>query len=308
MFYKLFWQVFMLSHTDKTAASLIIPCKNEGSNVRMTLDSLLAAAPANRVEYIVVDDGSDDGCCDFIKENNKYSGIKLISASRLGVSRARNLGASAARGEYLIFCDAHITVPAGWPDDLIDAFQLDGADAVSPAIGSLENPAATGYGLSWDEYLKVFWLSPPREMKTAPVPLLPGGCVAARRDVFREVGGFDPAYITWGYEDVEFSLKLWLFGYNLYVAPKVKILHLFRKKHPYPVNMGHNLYNMLRMAYSHFNEERIEKGLGFIYKVGNAKRINQRVLRGGAMEQRFDYFARRKHDDDWFMQKFNIPF
>jgi glycosyltransferase involved in cell wall biosynthesis len=113
------------------------------------------------VEYIVVDDGSNDGCCEFIKKNNKYNSVNLISSSRLGVSRARNLGASAARGEYLIFCDAHITVPAGWPDNLISAFNLDGVDAVSPAIGSLENPDATGYGQTWNERLQVAWLPAP---------------------------------------------------------------------------------------------------------------------------------------------------
>ncbi|MDD4767632.1 MAG: glycosyltransferase [Desulfotomaculaceae bacterium] len=293
---------------DQLAASLIIPCKNEGQNVKMTLDSLLAAAPATRVEYIVVDDGSADGCCDFIKENSRYSGVNLISSDRLGVSRARNLGAATARGEYLIFCDAHITVPAGWPDCLLNAFNLAGVDAVSPAIGSLENPDATGYGQTWNDRLQVAWLPPPPGMKPATVPLLPGGCVTARRNVFRQAGGFDPGFIAWGHEDVEFSLKLWLFGYGLCVTPQVKILHLFRKKHPYPVKMEHFHYNMLRMAYSHFNEERIEKVLNLIDGAGNAKRINRRVLNGGAMKQRFDYFARRKYDDDWFMQKFKIPF
>ncbi|MBP7330727.1 MAG: Poly-beta-1,6-N-acetyl-D-glucosamine synthase [Firmicutes bacterium ADurb.Bin373] len=298
----------MLYQTDQAGVSLIIPCKNEGQNVRMTLDSLFAAAPVNRVEYIVVDDGSIDGCCNFIQGSNKYSGVKLVSSAGLGVSRARNMGAAIARGEYLIFCDAHITVPADWPDSLVKTFRLDGVDAVSPAIGSLDNPDATGYGQTWNERLQVAWLPPPPGMKTAPVPLLPGGCVAVRRDVFRQVGGFDPGFIAWGHEDVEFSLRLWLFGYSLFVAPQVKILHLFRKKHPYPVKMDHFLYNMLRLAYSHFNGERIKKVMGFIEEAGNAKRINQRVLKGGAMKQRLDCFARRKHDDDWYMGKFGVPF
>jgi GT2 family glycosyltransferase len=298
----------MLSHADKADASLIIPCKNEGQNVKMTLESLFAASPLSRVEYIVVDDGSDDGCCDFLKENSMYSSVNLISSSRLGVSRARNLGASSAKGDYLIFCDAHITVPPGWPDNLLNAFKLDGVDAVSPAIGSLENPDATGYGQTWNERLQVVWLPPPPKMKTAAVPLLPGGCVAVRRDVFRQAGGFDPGFIAWGHEDVEFSLKLWLFGYGLFVSPAVKILHLFRRKHPYPVKMDHFLYNMLRMAYSHFKEDRIEKVLDLIDEVGSAKKINQRVLKGGALKQRLDYLARRKYDDDWFMKKFKINF
>jgi len=299
----------MLTHDNfKPEASVIIPCKNEGQNVKMTLDSFLAASPGGHIEIILVDDGSEDGCCNFLKEDSRYSGLHFISSSGLGVAQARNLGASVARGKYLIFCDAHIIVPEGWPDNLLEAFKHDGVDAVSPAIGSLENPAATGYGQTWNERLQVVWLPPPPEKKIGAVPLLPGGCVAVRTEAFWEAGGFDPGFIVWGYEDVEFSLKMWLFGYRLYVSPLIKILHLFRNKHPYQVKMDHFLYNMLRMAYSHFKNERIEKVLDLIESVGHSKRINQRVLKGSAMEQRLQYFARRKHDDDWFMKKFNIDF
>ena len=297
-----------MSPTGQVALSVVIPCKNEGQNLKMTLDSLFAAAPVNRVEYIIVNDGSTDNCCDFIKENNRYSDVKLISSSGLGVSRARNLGAAGAGGKYLVFCDAHITVPAGWQDDLVDIFRLAGGDAVSPAIGALDKPDATGYGQTWNERLQVIWLPPPPQMKVTPVPLLPGGCVAVRRDVFQQVAGFDGGFIAWGHEDVEFSLRLWLFGYKSFIAPQLKILHLFRKKHPYPVKMDHFLHNMLRLAYSHFKNERIEKILKLIDEVDNAEKINRSVLKGGALKQRSNFLARRKHDDDWFMGRFNIPF
>lgn len=295
----------------KPETSMIIPCKNEGRNLKMTLDSIRAASqgiPPEKLEIVIVDDGSEDGCAEFIKESCACSGFRFISTAGLGVAQAKNLGASVARGKYLIFCDAHITVPAGWPDNLLEAFKKDGVDAVSPAIGSLENPAAIGYGQTWSEQLQIVWLPPPPQMKISTVPLLPGGCMAVRAEVFQKVGGFDRGFIVWGHEDAEFSLKMWLFGYRLYVHPSVEILHLFRQKHPYPVEMDHLLYNMLRMAYSHFSNERIEKVLELISRVGSPKKINQRVLKGGAMEQRSRYLARRKHDDDWFLKKFKINF
>lgn len=288
-------------------ASIIIPCKNEGHNVKMTVDSILEATPVNRnVEIIVVDDASGDGCCYFLKKNGKYDYIKLLSTPGLGAACARNLGASAARGEYLIFCDAHITVPKGWPGDLLDAFGHTEAGAASPAIGALANPAAAGYGQTWNERLEVEWLPPPPGMEAMAVPLLPGGCLAVRTTAFHAVEGFDSGFIVWGHEDVELSLKLWLFGYSLYTVPTVKILHHFRDKHPYPVKLDHVHYNLLRMAYSHFNEERIGKVLDLIGSGRN--KISARVLKGGAIEQRRHYFARRKYNDDWFMNKFGIAF
>ncbi|MDF9407507.1 MAG: Poly-beta-1,6-N-acetyl-D-glucosamine synthase [Pelotomaculum sp. PtaB.Bin013] len=290
-------------------ASIIIPCKNEGSNVKMTVDSILAAASSDDYEIIIVDDGSADGCCLFLQENRVYQKVKHIHTPGLGAARARNLGASDAHGKFLIFCDAHITVPENWPRILLDTFlQHPEADAVSPAVGSLDKPAAAGYGQTWNNRLETVWLPSPTNLEITTVPLLPGGCLAVRAETFRQVGGFDSGFIVWGYEDVEISLKLWLFGYRLYVNPSVKILHLFRNKHPYSVTFDHVHYNLLRMAYSHFNFNRIGKTLELVQFKTRLKKITRRVLQDGAMEQRRAFFARRKFDDDWFMHRFKIDF
>ena len=292
----------LTGENTRPLASIIIPCKNEGTNVKMTADSILAATPLGGIEIIIIDDESVDGSCRFLAEDASYAGIKHLSCPGLGAARARNLGASAATGEFLIFCDAHITVPEGWLEKLLATFQRPGVDAVSPAIGSLVNPVATGYGQTWNERLEAVWLPPPRNMGITPVPLLPGGCLAVRAEAFRRVGGFDSGFIVWGYEDVELSLKLWLFGFNLYLNPSVKILHLFRKKHPYPVSINHVHYNLLRMAYSHFKEEDRE-----IQRQVPSGRLVKRVLEG-VLEQRERYLRQRKYDDDWFMNRFHIPF
>ncbi len=288
-------------------SSIIIPCKNEGPNVKMTVDSILEASSCDDPEIIAIDDGSNDGCCNFLKKDD-YSRVRLITSPGVGAARARNLGAAASRGEYLVFCDAHITVPEGWLDCLLENFDDNDVDGVSPAIGSLENPSAAGYGQTWNERLEVTWLPPPPDFKVAAAPLLPGGCLAVRSAAFFQVGGFDGGFIVWGHEDVELSLKLWLFGCKLYVMPSVKILHLFRKKHPYPVQMDHVYYNLLRMAYSHLSKERINKVRALIKPSGLSKTIEDRVLKAGAMKQRNYYLRRRNYDDDWFMNKFGIPF
>lgn len=47
--------------------SIIIPCKNEGDLVEMTLNSMDNAKTGIDYEIIVVDDGSVDGCCGFLR-------------------------------------------------------------------------------------------------------------------------------------------------------------------------------------------------------------------------------------------------
>jgi len=296
------------AHCLKPDASIIIPCKNEGSNVKMTVDSLLSVLPSRGAEILVVDDESQDGCCRFLQANSSYSKIHYIFSPGLGAAQARNYGAAAAKGEYLVFCDAHITVQARWLESLLTTFNRPGVDAVSPAIGSITNPFAVGYGQTWNERLETAWLPAPAQMETTRVPLLPGGCLAVRSSVFHRVGGFEQGFIVWGHEDVELSLKLWLFGYGLYINPSVKILHLFRQKHPYLVKMEHVDYNLLRMAYSHFNNERVDKVIAMVRSHGKSEKIVRNVLKGGVLEQRQDYFKRRQRDDDWFMTEFQIPF
>lgn len=75
-----------------------------------------------------------------------------------------------------------------------------------------------------------------------------------------DIGGFERGFRVWGREDEEISLKLWLFGYQCCVLPDIKVYHVFRSEtQPFPLTWDDINYNLLRMAYSHFNEERIEK-------------------------------------------------
>ncbi|MCL6447244.1 MAG: glycosyltransferase [Armatimonadetes bacterium] len=53
--------------------SLIIPCRNEGSYLQHTLRSLIEAKTELSYEIIVVNDGSTDGCCNFLEQNNSGS-------------------------------------------------------------------------------------------------------------------------------------------------------------------------------------------------------------------------------------------
>jgi len=61
------------------------------------------------------------------------------------------------------------------------------------------------------------------------------------------------------------------------------------------------------MAYSHFNETRIAACRNLIQHV-DSSRIEEAVLADGVLEQRRQYMARRKYDDEWFMRRFGIPF
>ena len=287
--------------------SIILPVKNEGLNIKATVDSMLRASGDIPYEIVVVDDSSVDGCCSFLNARlYTVAGVRLITTAGLGAPGARNAGAKAARGEILVFCDAHITVPYDWLERLHKSFLLPTVTGVSPGIASMANPQAVGYGITWNHRLEVNWL--PRPSGMTAVPILPGGCQAFRREAFENVGGYDRGFKVWGHEDEEISLKMWLFGYSLYADPNFSVLHLFRSRHPYPVSIEHVNYNLLRMACSHFGGKRLASALSLVKDHTYFEKTLAEVLLSDVWEKRRDYLFRRKRDDGWFMDRFKIPF
>lgn len=288
------------------AVSVIIPAKNEGLNVLNTVQSILKAVNTTPYEVVVVDDGSEDGCCRFLAGAPNSGPLRLIKTRGLGSAKARNAGAAVARGGIFIFCDAHIFVEDHWIDRLAEPLLNGALDAVCPSIAPHDRPKDASGGFTWDEKLGFKWL--PRPPRLSPVPLLPGGCLAVKKSVFYDVEEFDRGFTVWGREDEEISLKMWLFGYRLGVNPDVKVLHIFRPRHPYRVTWEHVDYNLLRMAYSHFKNERIAKVLDLIRHHPNSHLVSLRVAASDVIDQRQKYFSRRKRDDDWFFRVFRIPF
>jgi GT2 family glycosyltransferase len=83
--------------------SVIILTLNSIKLIKSCLDSILSQK-VDRIELIVVDNGSNDGTGIFIKEN--YPQIRLIeNRLNLGAAKARNQGIEAAKGEWVLSLD-----------------------------------------------------------------------------------------------------------------------------------------------------------------------------------------------------------
>lgn len=290
---------------DQPCISIIFPVKNEGDLIKNTIQSAKEVKSVYPFEIIVVDDASTDNCCDFLKDN-KDEQIKLVKTDGVGAAMARNVGAVHAKGDYLIFCDAHLFFEDFWMEGLIEPIKNKITDATNPGIADAADPGCIGYGYSWIETLEPRWNTDKTEL--FPSAHLAGGCLAISKDVFNDIGGFERGFRVWGREDEEISLKLWLFGYKCYVQPAVTVLHIFRPNNaPFALTWDDVNFNLMRMAYSHFNGDRIEKCKKLI-KNSDPDKIVGEVLASDVLKQREYYLSKRKYDDNWYMEKFNIPF
>lgn len=283
--------------------SVVVITRNEGPELESTVRNLIATTPSDQLELIVVDDGSTDDSTGFLKS---MPHVAVVRSPEQGVARARNLGASRASGDIILFADAHVRVPVNWHSALADALRDERAGAVAPGIYNLSQPEARGFGLSVEgPGLRSPWL---RKAGDAPypVPVLPGCFLAMRRETYLQTGGYDPGMRQLGGNDVELSFRLWLCGYEQKVVPEVEVGHLFRTVTPYPAQWRALVHNRLRMAMVHFQADRVER-------VVHALRSYQAFPSAVAMMLDTDVYARRaqmartrRFDDDWFFLRFTL--
>lgn len=285
--------------------SVIISCKNERDHIRQTLNSIMRNSGKTPYQIIVVDDGSNDGCCNFLRAT-ETPGLTLITTGGVYAGQARNLGAAQAVGDILVFCDAHVFVEQDWLEKLAETLQIPGIDAVSPGIKphDYEGQEALG-GLTWESDMTTRWLYCSTDL--APVPALSRNCLAVNREAFTAVGGFDNGFRGYGCDDIEFSLKLWLMGFGAYINPEVTVCHVFRRARSYPISREDINYNLLRLAVLHFSQDRLGRVIALAKSGIDFAEMFADVILGDALELRKEYLARRTYDDDWFVQKFNLP-
>ena len=269
-----------------------------------TVDSVLASLPPEG-EIVVVDDVSTDGSAESLVGGDER--VRVITPpERLGVARARNLGAREAAGDALAFADAHVAVPEGWFEPALEALSRPGVGAVGPVISSMEDPAKKGHGFRWvDPSFKIAWLGP-EGTEPYPVPFLVGCFSAVRRDLFLALGGFDEGMPVWGMEDAEIGLRLWTLGYECLLLPGVDVQHLFRRKHPYAVGWEVVLHNMLRTAVLHFSRERLAKVVAATARNAAFPAAFARLAESDVWERRARLREQRVRDDDAFFERFGM--
>lgn len=90
----------------KLLFSLIVPVYNAEKYLYQCLDSITKQTYTN-IEIILINDGSIDNsgiiCDEFSQRDNR---INVVHTENRGVSSARNLGLSIARGDYIAFVDS----------------------------------------------------------------------------------------------------------------------------------------------------------------------------------------------------------
>jgi glycosyltransferase involved in cell wall biosynthesis len=198
--------------------SVVMPVYNGKSYLTASVGSAVAQTLQPR-EIIIVDDGSADGSAEFAEALETPFPKHVIRVENGGQSRARNIAAESAVGEYIAFLD-HDDI---WHRDhlrrLLEPF---GAD---PDLGwsycdvdEVDHDAQVVHH-SWLRMLNPAVEHPKRSLYNllaADMFIFPSAAVV-RAAAFRDVGGFDERLA--GYEDDDLFLRLFRAGWgNVFIS------------------------------------------------------------------------------------------
>ncbi|RZF44444.1 hypothetical protein LSTR_LSTR002217 [Laodelphax striatellus] len=236
--------------------SVIIVFHNEGWSVLMrTVHSVINRTPDSMLEEILlVDDFSS-------KENLKgklesyierFDGkVRLIrNKEREGLIRTRSRGAKEARGEVILFLDAHCEVNVNWLPPLLAPIYRDRTTMTVPVIDGIDHQTfeyRTVYQaghhfrgiFEWGMLYKENELPSKeiskRDHNSEPYksPTHAGGLFAIDRKYFLELGAYDPGLLVWGGENFELSFKIWQCGGSIEWVPCSRVGHVYRGFMPY---------------------------------------------------------------------------
>jgi glycosyltransferase involved in cell wall biosynthesis len=138
--------------SDAPLLSVVVPAYNEAQRLPDSLRQIMVYLDAQpyRSEVIVADDGSTDATAALVDQLAlTYSSLRLLRLDHRGKGFAVRAGALAARGEYVLLCDADLAVPIEDWERLRRALE-NGFDV---AIGSREGLGARRLGEPWYRHL-----------------------------------------------------------------------------------------------------------------------------------------------------------
>ncbi|MDP3646088.1 MAG: glycosyltransferase family 2 protein [bacterium] len=226
--------------------AIVVPCYNEARSIASTIRSLLALDyPKNKLEIIVVDDGSTDDTLaiarrfetgpkwerffdeDLVRSGASPAGgktfplrptVRVYHKENGGKHTAMNLGLARTDAELIGCLDADSVVEENALREIVPIFQNQKVAAVTPGIHVREPKTILQHMQNVEYRLSLF----NRFIFAAlgSVFITPGPFSIFRTSVIRELGGWRYAHST---EDMEMALRIQSVGLLIGNAPRAVV-------------------------------------------------------------------------------------
>ena len=223
--------------------SVIIVNYNVRDFLHQSLLSIQKALKGIRSEIFVVDNASDDGSAEMVRQ--RFPRIQLIAnTANLGFAKANNIAIKKAAGKFLLLINPDTIVQEDTIHVMVGFLQshpevgLAGCKILNPD-GSFQPACRRGFPTPWVAFTKIFGLSKifPRSKlfgkynltylnteETYPVDAVSGSFMMVRKETIEQVGGLDESYFMYG-EDLDWCYRIREAGWRIYYVHSTQIIH-----------------------------------------------------------------------------------
>lgn len=201
--------------------SIIIPTFGRPDQLRNCLDTLVEVdPPGDGFEVVVVDDGTPEPLEPQLEPWTDRLELAVLRQENAGPGPARNLGLTAARGQFIAFTDDDCLIDREWLRALESALEehpealIGGRTTQQPG-----DPYSETNQLIFDAVHRFY------NESGQGATFFPSNNMAISAELLRDVGGFDPQFFPRASEDRELCDRWRHLGHDLLYVPAAHLIH-----------------------------------------------------------------------------------
>jgi GT2 family glycosyltransferase len=222
----------------KKGVSILIPFRDHVELTQACVEAVRAFTADVDYEIILLDNWSNDAAAQiFCAEQANMADTKLIRITEpFNFSRINNIGAKAAKNEFLLFLNNDVFVKDPlWLRTMLNELLMDskagavGAKLLYPngtvqhagvvlGVGGIADHAFRGLAGDAPGYVM-------HAMAAQEISAVTAACMLVRKAAFDAVGGFDEAELSVAFNDVDLCMKLTAAGWRIIFTPDVVAEH-----------------------------------------------------------------------------------
>jgi GT2 family glycosyltransferase len=217
--------------------SVIVPTRDQADLVKICVRGVVQGTDYPNLEVIVVNnDSREDDALSYFAELRSDTRVRVVDyPGEFNYSGINNTAAREAAGDILVFLNNDIeVVSSDWLKEMVRLAVRPAIGAVGAkllyhdktvqhggivlGLGGIAGHLYDGYAQEETGYLGRLHLRQGMSCVSA-------ACLAMRKSVFDEVGGFDEENLKVAYNDVDLCLKIGEKGYQVVWTPEAQLLH-----------------------------------------------------------------------------------
>ena len=218
--------------------TVIIPTRDKADILGQCARGLLGETDYPSLEVLIVDNMSQDvDALDLLTHLASDARVNVLHyPGNFNFAAMNNQAVNAARGEIVVFLNNDIKIiRPDWLTEMVALARRKGVGAVGAKLyypdGRVQH---CGVSIGPDGVFgHQYRLADPDDpgplgelVLCRTVQAVTGACMAVRKSVFLEVGGFDETRFKVAFNDIDFCLRLGDYGYRVLLNPNAELIHL----------------------------------------------------------------------------------